>query len=390
MIRSYFFGHHKKISLFLISLLFIGWQTSVQANNSNKPKTVPVIVAPVTFESKTQPLEVLGTLRAKQSIELKANVSERLDKIFIQDGQTVKKGDLLFELSDQEELARLAKAKIVASEAKRQYERARKLRGQGNITEATIDERKAVWKTAESEIDIIQAQINERIIKAPFNGRVGLIDVSVGDLVSNNTILTTLDDSSNLLLDMNIPSQFRNDLSIAQTIKVYGPSPATLGNVYQTEDQAVFAEIIAISPRIESQTRLLPVRAIIKNPQDLKSGMVVKSQIQLTPKPKLWVPNSAILMVGERKFVYRLKAAELQVSPQAYDVEKIEIQIGQRLHEFTEIMQGLEQNDILVSQGVIRLSPKSQVTIKAIEGQTPENQLLKPQKSHPNNAKSAE
>ncbi|WP_130536625.1 efflux RND transporter periplasmic adaptor subunit [Thiomicrorhabdus indica] len=389
MIRSFFLGHHTSFfhTLFVVMVLFTSVPSPTLANNT---KTFPVVVAPVIFESKTQPLEVLGTLRAKQSIELRANVSERLDKIFIRDGQTVTKGQLLFELSDQEELATLAKAKIVAAEAKRQFERARKLRGQGNITEATIDELKAIWKTAESEINIIQTQIDERLIKAPFNGTIGLIDVSVGDLVSSDTTLTTLDDSSNLFLDMDIPSQYRNDLKIGQAIKVYGPSPATLDSAYQTESKEVFAEIIAISPRLNPQTRLLQVRALIKKPKDLKSGMIIKSQIKLTPKAKLWIPNSAILMVGERKYVYRLKDANLAVSSHSYGVEKVEVQIGQRLHQFTEIMQGLTEGDILVSQGVIRMSPKSQVSIKAIEGQTPDDKLLTQTETQPDSSKTAE
>lgn len=346
-----------------------------------KNSVLPVIVAPATFESRTQPLEVLGTLKAKQSIEVRSSVNDILKKIYITDGAKVNQGDLLFELSDREEFARLEKAQVVAAEAKRQFQRAQKLRGQGNITVATIDELKAIWESAKAEIQILNAQISDRLIKAPFDGTIGLINVSVGDYITANTQLTTLDDSSSLLLDLTIPSQYRNDLRQGQTIQVFPPAPATLGRVYESQGKPIIATVTAISPRLTTDTRLLPVRAEIQSPGDLKSGMVVKSQIQRQPAPKLWVPNSAILMVGERKFVYRLRQATLKVGSTPYSVEKIEVKIGERLAKHTQIIQGLKAEDIVVSQGVIRLSPNAQVAIKAIEGQTPPQALLKPAES---------
>lgn len=370
------------ISLTLIICLSAWFKPAfAQPSPASAPPALPVIVAPVKLESKTQPLETLGTLKAIQSIEIRANVSEILQQIFVQDGQMVKQGDLLFELSDQQELALLEQAKVVAAEAKRQYERAKKLRGQGNITEAVIDEKQAQWKSAQAEIAIIEAQIADRKIYAPFSGQVGLLNVSRGDLINANNTLTTLDDTSKLYVDLQIPSQYLGSLSLNQTVHIFPPTPATMGKRLERNQAPIVAKIIAISPRLDPQTRLLPVRARIDEPQGLVSGMVVKSQLQLQPESKLWITNSSILMVGEKQFVYRLKQADLEVSSKPYSVEKVEIELGERLAQYSAVIQGLSAGDIIISQGVLRVSPKSQVSIKAIEGQTPDEDLLKPNAS---------
>lgn len=358
------------LSVFKTAILLF----SLLANSSIAAPAKPpadVIVSEVKLQSYAQSLELLGTLKALQSIELKANSSEILQKIFIKDGQTVSRNQLLFELSDQQELALLKQARINAAEKKRQYLRAQKLRGQGNITEAVIDERQAEWQSAEAEISIIQAQIDDRQIRAPFSGQIGLLNVSLGDLITPGTVLTTLDDTSELLLDLQIPSQYLESLFIDQQIKVYRAAPATLGRIYEADQEPILAKIIAISPRIDPQTLLLPVRAKISKPKKLKSGMIVKSQLQLNPLPSLMISNSAILMVGERKFVYRLNGVSADTfqasSDQIYSVEKIEVKLGQRLTGQTQIIEGLKAGDIVVSQGALRLSPKSQVLVKAVE-----------------------
>lgn len=352
--------------------------SSAHAETPSKKPPISVIVSQVSLESKAQSLDVLGTLKAAQAIEIRPNVTEKLSKILVKDGQTVEQGQLLFELNDAEEFALLKQAQIQANEAKRQFERAKRLRGQGNITEAVIDEKQALWESANAEVEVIQTQLADRQIFAPFAGQIGLINVSRGDLVTVNTILTTLDDTSSLRVDFQIPSQYQNALYLGQTIQIYPPAPATMSRVYESSQTPTNAKVMAISPRVNAQTLLLPVRARIDQPQSLKSGMIVKSQIALKAAPKLWIPNSALLMVGEKKYAYRLKDAHAEVTGAEYAVEKREISIGQRLSQFTEVLSGLQANDLIVSQGVLRLSPKSTVVIKAIEGETADDQLLKP------------
>ena len=369
------------LSTFVITqAVFLSSAIADPAKSAAGKGAIEVIIYPVDLDSKPQTLELLGKLKAKQAIEVRANVSEILQKSFISDGQTVAQGALLFELSDQQELAELKQAKINAAEKKRQYLRAKKLRGQGSITEAVIDERKAIWLSAEAEVEIMQAQVDDRQIRAPFAGQVGLIEVSHGDLITPSSILTTLDDTSALFIDLQIPGQYQDAVYVGQKIQVFAPAPATMGRVYELTDQQVEAEVIAISPRLDSKTLLLPVRALISQPKNVKSGMVVKSKIALRAQPSLMITNSAILMLGERKFVYRIKNLKSnQLSPlpsESFEVEKVEVKLGQRLPQFTEVIDGLNEGDIVISQGVLRLSPRSKVTIKAI--QTDQQLSLKP------------
>ncbi|WP_223260882.1 efflux RND transporter periplasmic adaptor subunit [Hydrogenovibrio crunogenus] len=333
---------------------------------SSKSQAVPVIAYSVKPVKIPVDLEVLGTLHAKESVDITANVTEIVQAIHFKDGEKVRKSQLLVELNSQEELALLEEAKEATEEAKRQYDRVKEIEGRGSVTRSLIDERYRLWKTSEAKRKVIQAQLADRRIYAPFSGQVGFRQLSVGALVQAGTKIVSLDDTSQMKLDLLLPSQYLSNLKIGQAVEI--ETASFPGRRFK-------GALRAISPRVEANLRMIQARALIANPKaELKTNMMVRAFLHLPPHAKLMIPNSAILMLGDRQFVYRLTPSERSG---IYQLQKVEIETGDRKAKLTQVLKGLGENDIIVSQGLMRISLNKPVRIKAMQSGQPQELLLK-------------
>ncbi|QKI90114.1 efflux RND transporter periplasmic adaptor subunit [Thiomicrorhabdus xiamenensis] len=348
----------------ILALTAVGFGTPASAQENKKPP-VSVIAYPVESETVPQTLELLGLLQAKQSVEIRSTVTETVLTLPFTEGQKIARGEVIAELNKQEELAELKQAGIIAAEAKRQYQRAKNLKGRGNITEATIDELKAQWLSAEAEIAIIEARVQDRTLRAPFDGQLGFKQVHPGALVNNNTLITTLDSTEQMYLDLQIPDRYIEQIRLGQQIAVKLDG----GTLYH-------GEIHVINPRIDPQSLLLQVRALVKNPNGLlKSGMQVAAQLNLGSERQLLVPETAILMQGEKNFIYLINPEEGE--SKSFSVHKQPVELGKRYRDRVQILKGVADGDTVISQGIFKVSPKSRVRIKAYQQQQPLTELLR-------------
>lgn len=194
--------------LLLLSGAVFGWVLALPLVNAEEPAPAQVIVA----EAKTIPfvdrIEALGTLRANESVDLSANVAENVEKIGFDDGQRVKRGAILVEMLGTEEAAMLVEAQSTANEAKLQFERASQLAQTGASSVSELDQARRVYETAKARLAAIKSQIKDLVIVAPFDGVVGLRNISVGALVQPGDLITTIDDDSVMKLDFTVPSTF--------------------------------------------------------------------------------------------------------------------------------------------------------------------------------------
>lgn len=348
----------------MTALATVAFSTSASAQENKKPP-VSVLAYPIESETIPQSLELLGLLQAKQAVEIRSTVTETVLTLPFNEGQKIVRGEVIAELNKQEELAELKQAGIIAAEAKRQYQRAKNLKGRGNITEATIDELKAQWLSAEAEIAIIEARVQDRTLRAPFDGQLGFKQVHPGALVNNNTLITTLDSTEQMYLDLQIPDRYIEQIRLGQQIAVKLDG----GTLYH-------GEIHVINPRIDPQSLLLQVRALVENPDGLlKSGMQVAAQLNLGSERQLLVPETAILMQGEKNFVYLINQEESE--SKTFSVRKQPVELGKRYQDRVQILQGVADGDTVISQGIFKVSPKSRVRIKAYQQQQPLSELLR-------------
>jgi len=347
-----------KLFLFLLTFL-MGSVFQLAAANTE------IIAYQVKTTTQTNSLHVLGSLRAYQSTHLFAPVSEQIKKIHITDSEFVSKNQLLFEFNDAEEQAMLKQIQLEVLETRRQHRRLLDIKDSSLVTQAQIDEKYTAWQTALAKQKSIEVQITDRKILAPFSGQLGLSDLSIGNRIEAGETLVSLDDVDLMKLDVLIPSRFLSKIYINQTINVQ--SDAYPNTVFK-------GSIVAVSPQLEAQSRMVKVRAHIENKEHkLKTNMMVKATINLKDEQVLSVPNSAVIMLGDNNFIYRL----IEQDKGTYKAEKVTIKTGQIGDKLTEIKSGLTENDLIVSQGAMRVKSKSVLTIKAFQNDLDQAALLK-------------
>ncbi len=174
---------------------------------ANKPKTEPpVSVEAMIVKSRelVSPLEVSGTLQAQDIVEIRSEVAGKLAYLYLPEGGFVAQGTILGRLYSDDLQAQLKKVQVQLELARKNEERLKKLLEVGGVNQQDYDQAQTQIKTLEAEAEFIQAQIRKTIISAPFAGKIGLKQVSLGSYVSPNQIITTLQ-SPQLLVDFNVP-----------------------------------------------------------------------------------------------------------------------------------------------------------------------------------------
>ncbi|WP_296806688.1 efflux RND transporter periplasmic adaptor subunit [Thiocapsa sp.] len=316
----------------------------------NPASAVAVLVAEVRSVPWAERVEALGTLKANESVNITANVTETISAIHFDDGQRVKEGDILVELTSVEQHALLDEAQVRVGEADRQYERVKALVAQGAASESLLDERKRDLDTARAVLVAIESRLSDRLIKAPFDGVLGLRNVSRGTLVEPADTITTLDDDSFMKLDFTVPSVFMNALAPGLRIEARA---AAYG------DRTFEGVVRGVDSRVDPVTRSLQVRALIPNPErTLKPGLLMRVELLVDPRDALVVPEAAILHQGQNHFVQLVVDGD-----EGLTSERREVRIGARKPGQVEVREGLVQGDRVIVHGHLKVRPGQPVEI---------------------------
>jgi len=310
-----------------------------------------VIVGQVVRKQFPYELEALGTARANEAIEVTAKTSNLVTVIRFREGQTVRRGDILVELDGAQATADLAQAEAALVESKSQYERSVELFGTKALSQAQLDQIEATLKGNKARVQAAEARLSDTIIRAPFNGRVGLRRVSVGGLVNPGMVITTLDDTSRMKVDFSVPEQLVAALRPGLPIRAET-------NAYP--DRTFDGTVASIDTRVDPVSRAFGVRAIVPNDDGLlKPGMFLTVRIVESSKEAIVVPEQALVPEEGRQFVYVIIGGK---------AEKREIRIGRRRPGEVEVLEGLAANELIVSEGADKLRPGATVQAVAAGG----------------------
>lgn len=335
----------KKFTL-LIALLALGFPVHAQDKKANPPQNV--IVAKAHTEDFVDRVEALGTLRANETVQLTANVTEVVTAIDFEDGQRVKRGDVLVEMRGGQEKAQLAEEQATVAEAKKQVERTEGLVKTGAAAQTQLDEQRRNYQTAIARLDAIRATLGDRVITAPFDGVLGMRNISVGALIQPGTLITTLDDDTLMKLDFTVPSLFLG--AIKEGLPIVATSPAF-------PERKFLGKVASIGSQIDPETRAIPVRAILPNDdRTLKPGLLMSVEILKNPRKAIVVPEEAIVPEARRNFVFVTDGKT---------AKKIEVQTGARQPGKVEIQQGLSGDELVVTHGTMTIADGSPVNITA-------------------------
>lgn len=354
-------------------LMLVGWFfTAGLVLAQDDAKATKVFVYEVGEQSFSNALQALGTLRANEATTISASVTETVTAIHFDDGQRVKKGDVLVEMASGEERALLDAAQHALIEAEQQYLRVQSLVKSQLATQAVLDERKLAYDSARSRLEATRSRLRDLLIVAPFDGVVGLRNISLGALVRPGDVITTLDDDSVMKLDMSVPSMYLPHLKIGMSIA---------GKAHALGDKPFVGEIASIGSRIDPVTRSVQVRAVIPNPERiLKPGLLMIVELEEPPRNIVVVPEKALIQSAAQSYVYVVDDEQRPATARRRDVTT-----GDRKPGVIEIVDGLSVGEKIVTHGHLKLKDGSAVEVTAFDsGSDRLNTLLKNTNNVPN------
>ena len=337
----------------------------VAGNGWAQPQAPGVILSEAGLATVADRVEALGTLRANESVTITATVTETLSAIHFEDGQQVSAGDVLVEMTSREQHARLEEAQARLAEAEQQYERVKSLEATGSASASLLDERRRDLRAARATLAAIESQLADRLIKAPFDGVVGLRNISLGALVEPGDVITTLDDDRSMKLDFPVPSLFLPSLKPGLTIEARSPA---LGN------RSFVGEVSSVASRVDPVTRTVQVRARIDNPErQLRPGLLMQVELLRDPREAVMVPEAAILQRGPEHAVL---VVEEEAGGEMV-AQRREIRVGLRRPGEAEVLSGLTAGERVITHGADKARPGQPVQVLAVDdGSRPLRDLL--------------
>jgi membrane fusion protein (multidrug efflux system) len=293
-----------------------------------------VVTAPVTRQPLSTTVEAVGTARARESVNVTTKASNIVTAIAFREGEPVRRGQVLVELDGAEARAALAEAEAALIDSESQFRRSRNLYAQQALSVAQLDQIEATLKANSARVDAARARLADTTIRAGFDGRTGLRQVSVGSLVSPGTVITTLDDASVIKLEFTVPETYLHMLRLGQ-----GVTATTAG----LPGARFTGTLTTLDSRIDPVTRAIAVRAEIPNRDGaLRPGMFMTVTLAGDPAPALLVPEAAI--VPEQGHAYVFAVADGVVA-------RREVRTGRRRPGEVEVVSGLADGERVVVEG---------------------------------------
>jgi membrane fusion protein (multidrug efflux system) len=348
----------------------------------------PVSTYTVEPGAWTPEVEAIGTVSAIQGVELSVEVAGIVKDIPFTANQIIEKGAPLLQLDDA-----IEKADIVAAQAQnvlmdQTLERARTLNTRGVGAVSSVDEAQSASLAKKAEIAKLQAVMEQKLLKAPFKGTVGIPRIELGQYLSPGTVVVSLQDLATMRVDFTVPEQNLSQIRIGQPIRL----GLTDGDINFP------GEITAIEPRIDPATRLVSVRAKVDNAEGkLRPGQFAQVRVTLPKEENVFtLPQTALVssLYGDYVFVVRPAPDEAKPAdaPKPADTAKpagaasaadaakpadaaaekkepklivaqVFVTPGRRSGLVVEITKGIKKGDIVVTAGQNRLSPGAAVKI---------------------------
>jgi multidrug efflux system membrane fusion protein len=323
---------------------------------NNKPPPSTVTVAEAKSEVIPNLLMAVGDLAAVHQVNVTSDVSGRITDILFTAGSHVKAGSPLLQLFDGPEQGDLASFKAQATGAQLALDRAKQLAARQFGPQSTADAAQATYDQAVAGISKTEAIISQKMVRAPFDGELGVRHVEVGQYLTAGTTIVTLTDLSTLYANFTVTEKDSGQLKVGQTVRL--AVDAYPGRTFE-------GKINAIEPQIATDTRNIHVQATIDNPDHiLKPGMFATTTVVLPDKPAVvTVPETAVdyTLYGDSVFLITEKKAD--DGKTSLTAVRTFVRTGNRINGRAEILSGLKAGDRVVAVGQLKLQSGAAVAI---------------------------
>lgn len=350
MTRLRYFSFLLVFFCFLLSACKSGRSSPPRIGSGTSGAKIPVdamVIQPQLLDNR---IFTTGTLLANEEVELKPEIAGRVTDVLFTEGGKVKKGDVLIKINDRELKAQLEGKEVEEKQASDLESRARHLFEAKGISQEEYDKTANTLKMIQAQREVIEAQLAETEIIAPFDGVIGLRYVSQGSYVTTTTLVATMQEIDPMKVEFSVPEKYVKQIKRDTEITVVvGDSPEKYKGV-----------VYAVESKIDLETRTIKARAKIPNSKgDLIPGSFAKVDITLEQLPNaIVIPSGSIVpeMTGDKVFVC--------VNGK---VQSVPVKTGIRTENSVQIVQGLNPQDTLITTGLLQLSDGKAVEIKDLE-----------------------
>ena len=301
----------------------------------------------VNLGTVSKRINTVGHLHANAMVVVKSEISGRIAELLFTEGGSVKKGDLIIRFEDAEHKAAVQIAEGELEHAKSSFERISKLHEQKAASSKQLDEENARLKMAEGKLLQAKANLEKANIKAPFDGNIGIINISPGAFVQAATELVTIVDNKSVKVTFKVPEKNLHDVGAGQVVEV---------KVSAFKEQVFTGTIEAVDAKVEQESHSIQVKGIIPNPDNLlRDGLFANVSLIVGEKGNsMTVDESSVDRIGEIEYVWVVERGR---------AEKRRVLTGARENGQVEIVAGLQPGQIVVTSGQIKLSDGAKVKI---------------------------
>jgi membrane fusion protein, multidrug efflux system len=315
----------------------------------------------------------VGTVGATRGVVVSNDAAGVVKRITFQSGAMAKDGQALVELDNGVERAQLATAKARLELAEQNVKRTRALFQSGGVSHSQLDNDESTMKGAAAEVAGLEAQIERKIVRAAFPGRLGLSMINLGQYLSPGTMITTLEALDSVFVDFTLPQQALHSVQLGQTIHL---------TIRGSEGAGVDGKIAAIDPAVDPNTRAVRIRATVENPdQKLRPGMFANLDVMMpTGASIVAIPSTAVLHAPYGDSVFVVESAKpsadnkdaLPPEPGVKQVRQQFVRLGEERGDFIAVLDGVKPGDELVSAGAFKLRNGARVIVNNKVKPTPE------------------
>ena len=308
--------------------------------------TVEAIVAQP--EPVTEEIVVIGTLASNESVVVRPEIAGRVAKINFSEGERIKKGQALLSLDASVQEAELKEAEAALSVSRRNFERAEELLRKGVGAVRQRDEALGQLEADRARVALMQARLQKMTLTAPFDGVLGLREVSVGAYVTPGQDIVNLENIDPVKVEFRVPETSLRIVREGQKIRV---------QVDAFPDQSFNGEVYAIDPRIDAAGRSVAIRARIPNPDGkLRPGLFARVALVTAQRQSVMAPETAIVPRGDNQFVYRAVDGKAVLT---------KVAVGVRRDGRVELREGVQPGDTVVTAGQLKLRDGAPVRVAA-------------------------
>ncbi|WP_040523596.1 efflux RND transporter periplasmic adaptor subunit [Aliiglaciecola lipolytica] len=342
--------YHSKAWLSIFVLMTFCRIHAANAQQFGQQGPTEVITNKVNLDSQKTSVEAVGSAEAVKSVDIFPAAADRVVSVNFVPGQKVTKGQVLLELDSRRQKAALQRAKIQLADATRNLTRLQQSSSKGAVTESALDVASTAKELAQMDVIDAEIELQDRMVLAPFTGYVGLTDVEVGDRITLQTLITTLDDRSQLFINFRAPESAANTLNQNSIVTV---------QPWTNRDTTLEANIAQLDSRISNTDRTILARAILDNQNDsYRPGMSFRVNISVLGQNFPVVPESGLSWGATGAYIWKV------VDDKAV---KVDVQIKQRMRGFLLVEGDINAGDQLIVEGIQRLRPGQAVDVRAQE-----------------------